>query len=303
MSFALTQKIIRTKLAISVTDKLVLLIIGDRVDGKGYSFPSLGLIASEVGVSTRTIQRSLTRLQRLGMLNVDGVNGGANHYRIIETMIIDIKCKKEQRGYDRGDTPTHDTSDTPPMTPMTLGGDTRDTLIDNIIDKGIDNLNKAGASPLNHISTFIKVGVEKLKQKEQGNMKTLDSIKTAIDGTGLKQKKNPPPKSQWQHVVAEWRYENEIHEGLLKLTDADMGMLNKAAKKVGKQFPQVLRDCVGYWKSFVKYASEQTGNGMWMPEQPSISFFVKNLDSAVSFDAVGSYVEPTITFNNEDVLD
>jgi hypothetical protein len=58
------------KQAVSPTEKLVLLFIADHANEKTQQcWPSLGTIAKEAGLSTRSVIRSVNRLVELGLLD------------------------------------------------------------------------------------------------------------------------------------------------------------------------------------------------------------------------------------------
>ncbi len=70
MSFALTQTIIRAKVGLSSTEKMAMISIADRVDDKGYSFPSIRLMAEEAGVGKRSMYRAINKLENNGFLKI-----------------------------------------------------------------------------------------------------------------------------------------------------------------------------------------------------------------------------------------
>jgi len=51
-------------------EKLLMLALLSHADGEGHCFPSVATLAAETGISRRTVQRLLRRLERAGLLRI-----------------------------------------------------------------------------------------------------------------------------------------------------------------------------------------------------------------------------------------
>lgn len=87
MGFELTQKILRNRLPISASEKFLLAMIADRIDHKGYCYPSHARLAAESGLHRATVIRSLAVLQKMNLLFVVRIAGTQNEYKIIEDVL------------------------------------------------------------------------------------------------------------------------------------------------------------------------------------------------------------------------
>lgn len=303
MSFELAQKVLRADVNISSAGRLILIAIADRIDGKGYSFQSVGGMSKQLNMSRQTIHRTLKTLEGNGIIEIRRRTGIVNHYSIEEEALK--RVDNEETGCNTmlqvGVTSCYKGCNN-----MEQGVSQNVTLINKLIDKGIDKENNVGHTPLAETLPKLKA-VEKKKQIKittdmgKHEMKVLDSIQTAIDGTGLKQKKNPTPQSLWKKAVSEWRIENDVTDVMLSVTQADAGKLNTVAKKLGRDFKMILMDCVENWSSYVKYTNDSTG-GNWIPSQPSINYFVTNINEAKTFDVTNMDADIGVDFGNANLL-
>jgi hypothetical protein len=115
------------------------------------------------------------------------------------------------------------------------------------------------------------------------NPVNVDQIKNMVTKgqTNLKPAKATPITS-WRDAVLAWRTENEVTGSQLSHTQKDAGMLNKVKKKYGAGFEIAMVHAVLHWKAYVTYANLNTG-GKSKPLQPSISYFVLNIDNVKLF--------------------
>jgi DNA-binding MarR family transcriptional regulator len=108
----------------SPSEKFVLFALANRADTKEICFPSIARIASDTGLSERTISRSLKTLeQKTWIKKITGHTGYSNRYLMT---IPGQEEEKKKTGKHTPDTmsptpdtmsPTPDTMSPPPMTP------------------------------------------------------------------------------------------------------------------------------------------------------------------------------------------
>jgi len=87
MGFELAQKVLRNRLPVTPNEKLLLAMIADRIDHKGYCYPSVARLASESGLSTRHVIRCLKSLCGLNVIVIHRIAGTNSEYNIIEDVL------------------------------------------------------------------------------------------------------------------------------------------------------------------------------------------------------------------------
>ncbi|WP_320067848.1 helix-turn-helix domain-containing protein [Micromonospora sp. RTGN7] len=103
MSLAVKAALLASK-DLRGTDRLVVLAIAAHTNTAGDAWPAVATIAEYVGVSERTIQRSLARLVQAGRLAVRQVSGIATRvYRIVSDIVAAAVERVTSKG--RGVTP------------------------------------------------------------------------------------------------------------------------------------------------------------------------------------------------------
>jgi len=117
-------------------------------------------------------------------------------------------------------------------------------------------------------------------EEENVNVNQIEKIVNS-GKTNLKPAKLTPISS-WRDAVLEWRNENDVKGNLLDFTQKDAGMLNKVKKKYGVGFYMAMAHAVKNWKAYVTYANLNTG-GKSKPQQPSISYFILNIENVKLF--------------------
>lgn len=84
VSTALVTRAIRTAERLTSTERLVLLVVASHIDGFGEAWPSVPKLAAECGLTTRTVERTITALVSAGWLVRESAAGpmGTNVYRV-----------------------------------------------------------------------------------------------------------------------------------------------------------------------------------------------------------------------------
>lgn len=336
MSFELTKIVINSHAQLNIRERMMLIVLADMTDSKGYCFPSINTLSRKASCSRSAVIRVTKTLEKSGFITVFRQKLKSNTYRIT-TKIQQKRDILDEYTDESGDsvtvmpsvpqTPPKCPPDTPPSVPQTRGYVPPDTLISNIINKGINKKelirqDRVSPSTCNLQKREIKKRVEgkekgkrdlgntttdnvevffNIKNKSEGKtMNVVDSIKSAKDGTGMKQPKNKSPQSIWLRQVSDWRQENDVKDVLITMTVIDIAKLNTLRKKLKENFPNVIENCVTHWEDFVSYNNKATG-GYTTPEQPDIGYMTKYVNQGLTFDP--TKVEDFSNFGNKALLD
>jgi len=84
MSFELTQKVIRHELGLRPLEKLLLAVLADKIDNKGYCYPSIKKLCRITGMSKNSIHASIKRLWSACLIEVEVTPGTMNKYYVME---------------------------------------------------------------------------------------------------------------------------------------------------------------------------------------------------------------------------
>ena len=106
MGFELAQKVLRNRLPVTPNEKLLLAMLADRIDHKGYCYPSVARLASESGLSTRHVIRCLKSLCVLNVIVIHRIAGTNSEYNIIEE-VLNALIHKTGTGNSHGGVLTH----------------------------------------------------------------------------------------------------------------------------------------------------------------------------------------------------
>lgn len=133
MSIELVARAKKTRLKGDSTTKLLLIVLADYANDDRQAWPSVTTLAAEVEVGDRTIQRSLRKLEDMGLIGPGDqrlTKGYPKGQKPVVYQVFPDHKRRRRTGvtHDTGvttttgdttDTPTGDTHDTTPATPMT----------------------------------------------------------------------------------------------------------------------------------------------------------------------------------------
>lgn len=186
VGFELTQKILRNRLPITSLEKLLLVMIADRIDHKGYCYPSVSRLAWESGMSSRQVTRCIKSLDGI-FLSVKKISGKNSEYRILEGVIDDsiLKSKEPEGG---------DSLSGVVVTDSQGGSDSQSgegcqavTLINKTTNNTKDNLNKAKSKDFAKTPPSMNIEVG---EKTEDIKHALDYLGQAFNLTKKPQVKN-----------------------------------------------------------------------------------------------------------------
>jgi len=274
MSFELTQKVLRNRLNISLYEKLVLAILADKIDHKGFCYPSFNTLANLSGCCRRQVIRSIKNLANHDLITIKKIMGKGNHYTIDEK-VLDKRIDEAKKGESTSVTqslalvpeshPPSATQSPDQCHTVTLVN----KVVDNEVNKGSKVIPKSEITKSNSDSTE-GVG-EKMKIAD------LDLVKL-----GKTKKKKMNPIDIWRNACVDFQNEHLSMDVDLKFTQVQAGIMNKAAKKLETDFEKVVEYCVGDWERFVKFVNLHIG-GTQKPVSPEIKYFVYNANQALMF--------------------
>ena len=273
MSFELTQKVLRNQLNINLYEKLVLAIIADKIDHKGFCYPSYNTLANLSGCCRRQAIRSVKGLVKYDLLVVTKITGVGNQYKILEKF-LDKRIDAIKKGESTSDTqslalvpeshPPSDTQSPPPCHTVTL------------VTKEVDNeVNKSSK-----VISKNKITEQNLNLENVGKEMNIEDIDLAKFEKTNKKKMNPI--DVWRNACVDFQNENVSAKMNLKFTQVQAGTMNKAAKKLEGGYTSVVEHCVVNWNQFVKYVGLHSG-GAKKPLSPEINFFVYHSNLALQF--------------------
>jgi hypothetical protein len=276
MSFELTQKVIRNRLNISPCEKMVLAILADKIDHKGYCYPSFNTLAKLSGYSRSTIIRTIKSLIKQQLITVKKIPRIRNKYSICEKNLdLDIESAKN-KGLGSVIMPLalvpqgHHPSIT--VTPDKYHSD---TLVNKVVDKEVSKSSKVDSKNKSTQAKF--PSIEKVVKKIEMKIEDLDLTK--FEKTD---KKKMNPIDIWRNAVVDFQNEHTLAIVDLKFTQGQAGMMNKVAKKLEGGFKESLENAVWNWDKFVKYVLLHAG-GTDKPLSPNIHFFVFHSNLALLF--------------------
>jgi len=274
MSFELTQKVIRNQLNISPCEKLVLAILADKIDHKGFCYPSIPFLAKISGMVIRSVIRSVNSLAKEGFIIVTKNSGKRNRYTIDEKVLdkrIELVKKGEYTSATMSLVPvpeSHPTSAT--VTPDPCHND---TLVNKVVDNEVNNGSKViSKNKITKSNSGSKEGVG-----EEMKIEDLDLVK--FEKTD---KKKMNPIDIWRNACVDFQNEHLLAIVDLKFTQGQAGIMNKVRKKLEGGFKEALENAVWNWGEFVKYVNLQT-DGAKKPPTPNMNFFVYHSNLALQF--------------------
>lgn len=238
--------------------KFVLLALADWYNElESCAWPSHAKLSEKVGISRRSVQRSLQWLKdnQLVVPEARFKNNKqiSNRYRLPIGVIYIQGCH----------------SDHPRGVTVARGGCHSDAPIeDTITDTIIDTIN-GGEPQEDHLSTVSDVTKQKLKRKSK------EVIFNQYQAT---------PKGCANH----WRDCRASAGGngySAELIVHEYTMLNRARKRIGDIFPETVWAVMTHWLAFTKHA-QVTAGAFNCPKAPNVAFFVKFVEAAADFTAI-----------------
>ncbi len=276
MSFELTQKVIRNRLNINLYEKLLLAIIADKIDHKGFCYPSYSTLANISGCCRRQVIRSIKNLANHNLITIKKITGKGNHYSIDEKVLDNsIKHAKKKRVTSVTQSlalvpESHPTSATQsPDQCHTV------TLVTKVVDKEVNKGSKV-ISKNKITEPKLPVGTDYWVEEE---MKIEDIDLAKFEKTN---KKKMNPIDIWRNAVVDFQNEHLLAIVDLKFTQVQAGIMNKAAKKLEGGFKDSLEYAVWNWGEFVKYVNLHAGDSK-KPVSPKMNFFVYHSNLALQF--------------------
>ncbi len=274
MSFELTQKVLRNQLNISLYEKLVLAILADKIDHKGFCYPSFNTLANLSGCCRRQVIRSIKNLANHNLITIKKNMGKGNHYTIDE-IILDKRIDEVKKGESTSVTQSLAlvSESHPPSATQSPDPCHTVTLVNKVVNKGVDKGSKViPKNEITKLNSGSKEGVGEEMKIEDLDLAKFDKTK--------KQKMNPI--DLWRNACVDFQNENLMAIVDLNYTQKHAGILNKIAKKLDTMFKPSVEFAVWNWGEFVKYVNLQTG-GAKKPVTPNINFFVYHEHHALLF--------------------
>jgi len=274
MSFELTQKVIRNHLNLSPCEKFLLAILADKIDHKGFCYPSFNTLAKLSGYSRSTIIRNIKRLIEQQLITVIKIPRVRNQYTIDEE-VLDKRIDEVKKWESTGVMMTlalvpqgHHPSST--VTPDQCHSDTLvNKVVDNTVDKGSKVISKNKITKSNSGSTE-GVGEE---------MKIEDLDLTKFEKTN---KKKMNPIDVWRNACVDYQNEHTLATVNLNYKQVHAGTMNKVAKSLDTMYQPCVESAVSNWGAFVKFVNLETG-GSKKPPSPNMNFFVYHSHYALLF--------------------
>lgn len=273
MSFELTQKVLRNRLDINLYEKLVLAILADKIDHKGFCYPSYNTLANLSGCCRRQVIRSIKNLANHNLITIKKITGKGNHYSISEK-VLDKAIKRAKKGKPTSATQSlalvsesHPPSDTQSPHPCHTV-----TLVTKVVDKEVNKSSK--------VISKNKITEQNLNLETVGKEMNIEDIDLAKFEKTNKKKMNPI--DIWRNACVDFQNENLLTIVNLKFTQVQAGIVNKAANKLEGGFTQTVEHAVTNWGAFVKYVNLHSG-GAKKPVSPEITFFVYHSNLALQF--------------------
>ena len=273
MSFELTQKVLRNQLDINLYEKLLLAILADKIDHKGFCYPSFNTLAKIGGMSRSTVIRNLQGLVRYDLITVTKIKGVRNQYKILENF-LDKRIDAIKKGELTSVTQTLAlvSQGHPPSVTQTPHQCQTDTLVTKVVDNEVSKGSK--------VISKNKITKQNLNLENVGKEMNIEDIDLAKFEKTNKKKMNPI--DVWRNACVDFQNENLLTIVNLKFTQVQAGIMNKAAKKLEGGFPQTVEHAVTNWGAFVKYVNLHSG-GAKKPVSPEITFFVYHSNLALQF--------------------
>lgn len=273
MSFELTQKVLRNPLNISLYEKLLLAILADKIDHKGFCYPSFNTLANLSGCCRRQVIRSIKNLANHNLITIKKIMGKGNQYTIDEEA-LNKRIELVKKGEYTSDiqslalvTESHPPSDTQSPDPCHTV-----TLVNKVVDKEVNNGSKVDSEKSTETNAGSKEGV--------GEEMKIEDLDIAKFQKTYKKKMNPI--DVWRNACVDFQNEHLSAIVDLKFTQGQAGVMNKAAKKIGSTYGLAVEKAVLNWGEFVKYVNLQT-DGAKKPPTPNMNFFVYHSNLALMF--------------------
>jgi len=253
---------------------MLLAIIADKIDHKGFCYPSYNTLAKISGASRSTTIRTIKSLIKQQLITVKKIPRVRNQYSICEKNLdLDIETAKNKalgsvimtlelvpQGHHPSSTVTPDQCHT-------------DTLVTKEVNKEVNKGSKV--IPKSEITKTNSDSIEGVGKKM--NVEDLDLVK--LQKTN---KKKMNPIDIWRNAVVDFQNEHLLAIVDLKFTGAQAGTMNKVAKKLATMYQPCVETTVWNWDAFVKHVNLQTG-GAKKPVTPDINFFVYHNHHALIF--------------------
>ncbi len=274
MSFELTQKVIRNHLNLSPCEKFLLAILADKIDHKGFCYPSFNTLAKLSGYSRSTIIRNIKKLIEQQLLTVTKIPRVRNQYTIDEKVLdkrIDEVKKWESTGVMM--TLALVPQGHHPSSAVIPDQCHSDTLVDKVVNKEVDKGSKVISK--NKITKPNSDSIEGVGEE----MKIEDLDLTQFKKTN---KKKMNPIDVWRNACVDYQNEHTSAIVNLKFGQVHAGTMNKVAKKLEGGFVEAVLHSVSHWEAFVKYVGLQTG-GAKKPLTPEMNFFAYHSNLALLF--------------------
>jgi len=273
MSFELTQKVVRNQLDISPCEKMLLVILADKIDHKGFCYPSFNTLAKISGYSRSTVIRNIKRLLGLQLITVKKKPRVRNQYSISEKRLdLYIESAKNKALGSVMMTLALVPQGHHPSSTVTPDQCHSDTLVNKVVDKEVNNGSKVDSEKSTETNAGSKEGVG-----EEMKIEDLDLVK--FEKTD---KKKMNPIDIWRNACVDFQNEHLLAIVDLKFTQGQAGVMNKVRKKLEGGFKEALENAVWNWGEFVKYVNFQT-DGAKKPPTPNMNFFVYHSNLALQF--------------------
>ncbi len=249
-------------------------MIADKIDHKGFCYPSIPFLAKIGGLGIRTVIRSVNSLAERGLIIITKDSGKRNQYTIVEKVLDErIECVKKGKATSATVSlvpvpQSHPTSATQSPDPCHTV-----TLVNKVVDKEVNNGSKViSKNKITKTNSGSKEGV--------GEEMKIEDLDLAVFKKTDKKKMNPI--DIWRNACVDFQNEHLLAIVNLKFTQVDAGVMNKVAKKLEGGFKESLEHAVWNWEAFVKYVNLQTG-GAKKPLAPKMNFFVYHSNLALLF--------------------
>lgn len=274
MSFELTQKVIRNQLKLSLCEKMMLAIIADKIDHKGFCYPSYNTLRTIGDCTRRHVIRSIKVLVRHKLITIKKILGKGNQYTIDEK-VLDKRIDEVKKGESTGDIESLAlVSQSHPPSDIVSPHWCHDvTLVDKVVNKEVDKGSKViSKNKITKSNSGSKEGVG-----EEMKIEDLDLVK--FEKTD---KKKMNPIDVWRNACVDYQNEHILAKVNLNYKQVHAGTMNKVAKSLDTMYQPCVESAVSNWGAFVKFVNLETG-GSKKPPSPNMNFFVYHSHYALLF--------------------
>ena len=274
MSFELTAKVLRNPLNINLYEKMVLAILADKIDHKGFCYPSYTTLANLSGCCRRQVIRSIKNLANQNLITIKKIMSKGNQYTIDEK-VLDKRIELVKKGEYTSDSQSLAlvSHSHPPSDSQSPDQCHTVTLVDKVVNKEVDKGSKVILK--NEITKPNSDSIEGVGEE----MKIEDLDLTQFKKTN---KKKMNPIDVWRNAVVDYLQEHSDTQINLNYKQVHAGTMNKVAKSLDTMYQSCVESAVSNWGAFVKFVNLETG-GSKKPISPNMNFFVYHSHYALLF--------------------